>query len=296
LIWCRFGFEVRLQADIDTIANFKTTTPSRMTENAFEAIQGAAGSRLLLLCDHASNALPEGLLGLDPILLATHIAHDIGAAAVTRALAASYGAPAFLGAWSRLLIDLNRGADDPTIVMKLSDGSIIPGNAHADAAEVARRIAAFHAPYHAAIAVALEGMGPDAVVISIHSFTPAWKGRPRPWEVGVLYDRDRRLADPLMRRLGEAGFTVGDNEPYSGALEGDTLYQHGTLRGLPHALIEIRQDLIASDEAAQAFAMRLTPILDAALNDLASSSEATGHQKSAQPSAIAPLRGFEGKG
>jgi predicted N-formylglutamate amidohydrolase len=106
------------------------------------------------------------------------------------------------------------------------------------------------------------------VVISIHSFTPAWKGRPRPWDVGVLYDRDRRLADPLMRRLSEAGFTVGDNEPYSGALEGDTLYQHGTLRGLPHALIEIRQDLIASDQAAQAFAMRLTPILDAALGDM----------------------------
>src|SRR6185312_5086576 len=177
-------------------------------------------------------------------------------------------APAFLGAWSRLLIDLNRGADDPTIVMKLSDGSIIPGNAHADAAEVARRIVTFHAPYHTAIAAALDHMGPEAVVISMHSFTPAWKGRPRPWEVGVLYDRDRRLADPLMRRLGEAGFMVGDNEPYSGALEGDTLYQHGTLRGLPHALIEIRQDLIASDQAAQAFAMRLTPILDMALSDM----------------------------
>jgi len=239
-----------------------------MTENAFEAIPGVPGSRLLLLCDHASNALPEGLLGLDPALLATHIAHDIGAAAVTRTLAATYGAPAFLGAWSRLLIDLNRGADDPTIVMKLSDGSIIPGNARADAAEVARRIAAFHAPYHAAIAAALDGMGPDAVVISIHSFTPAWKGRPRPWDVGVLYDRDRRLADPVMQRLAEAGFTVGDNEPYSGALEGDTLYQHGTLRGLPHALIEIRQDLIAGDEAAQAFAVRLMPILDAALGDM----------------------------
>jgi len=244
-----------------------------MTENAFEAIPGVPGSRLLLLCDHASNALPPGLLGLDPALLATHIAHDIGAAAVTRTLAATYGAPAFLGAWSRLRIDLNRGADDPTIVMKLSDGSIIPGNAHVDAAEVAHRIAAFHAPYHGAIAAALDRMGPDAVVISIHSFTPAWKGRPRPWEVGVLYDRDRRLADPLMRRLGEAGFTVGDNEPYSGALEGDTLYQHGTLRGLPHALIEIRQDLIASDEMAQAFAMRLMPILDTALNDMTSCGE-----------------------
>jgi predicted N-formylglutamate amidohydrolase len=249
-----------------------------MTENAFEAIAGDPESRLLFLCDHASNALPDGALGLDPMLLSTHIAYDIGAAAVTRALAAAYGAPAFLGVWSRLLIDLNRGADDPTIVMKLSDGSIIPGNRHADRAEVARRIAAFHAPYHAAIAGALDRMGDGAVVISLHSFTPAWKGRPRPWEVGVLYDRDRRLADPLMARLTQAGFVVGDNEPYSGALEGDALYQHGTCRRLPHALIEIRQDLIARDEMAQAFAGRLKPILDAALADLAASGEATGQK------------------
>jgi predicted N-formylglutamate amidohydrolase len=237
-----------------------------MRENAFEAVPGE--SRILFLCDHASNALPEGGLGLDPLLLSTHIAHDIGAGAVTRAFACAYGAPAFLGVWSRLLVDLNRGPDDPTILMKLSDGSIIPGNARADQDELARRIAAFHAPYHAAITTKLDRMGADAVVISMHSFTPAWKGQPRPWEVGVLYDRDRRLADPLMARLHEAGFTVGDNEPYSGALEGDTLYRHGTMRGLPHALIEIRQDLIADDAAAQEFAIRLKPVLDAALADM----------------------------
>src|ERR1700722_9384694 len=115
-----------------------------MTENAFETIPGAG--RLLFLCDHASNRMPEGGLGLDPGLLGTHIAYDIGAAAVTRALAKAYGAPAFLGGWSRLLIDLNRGADDPTIVMKLSDGSIIPGNRDADAAEIAARIARYHTP------------------------------------------------------------------------------------------------------------------------------------------------------
>ena len=96
-------------------------------ENAFEVIQGGQNSSLLFLCDHASNRLPQGALGLDPALLATHIAYDIGAAAVTRALAKAYGAPALLGGWSRLLIDLNRGADDPTLVMQLSDGSIIPG-------------------------------------------------------------------------------------------------------------------------------------------------------------------------
>ena len=239
-----------------------------MTENAFEAVPGAGA--LLFLCDHASNAVPPGLgsLGLAPALFETHIAHDIGAAVVTRTLAAAYGAPALLGVWSRLVIDLNRGADDPTIVMKLSDGSIIPGNRNVDAGEVARRIAQWHTPYHAAITAALETIGPGAIIFSMHSFTPAWKGVPRPWHVGVLYDSDARLAAPLMARLQEAGFTVGDNEPYHGALEGDTLNVHGIRRGLPHVLIEIRQDLIANDAAAQDFAARLKPILDMALADM----------------------------
>ena len=239
-----------------------------MTENAFEAVPGAGA--LLFLCDHASNAVPPGLgsLGLAPALFETHIAHDIGAAVVTRTLAAAYGAPALLGVWSRLVIDLNRGADDPTIVMKLSDGSIIPGNRNVDAGEVARRIAQWHTPYHAAITAALETIGPGAIIFSMHSFTPAWKGVPRPWHVGVLYDSDARLAAPLMARLQDAGFTVGDNEPYHGALEGDTLNVHGIRRGLPHVLIEIRQDLIANDAAAQDFAARLKPILDMALADM----------------------------
>lgn len=245
-----------------------------MTENAFEAIGGRGP--LLFLCDHASNSLPPGGLGLDAHLLSTHIAHDIGAAAVTRALAGAYGAPALLGSWSRLLIDLNRGEDDPTLVMKVSDGSIIPGNRGADVAEVSRRIARFHAPYHAAIDAELDRIGANAVLISLHSFTPSWKGHPRRWEVGILYDRDVRLAAPLMLRLTEAGFIVGDNEPYSGALEGDTLWRHGTMRGLPHVLIELRQDLVATDEQAQGFALRLKPVLDAALNDMASSGAAVG--------------------
>jgi len=241
-----------------------------MTEAAFEAIPATGPSNLLLLCDHASNALPPayGTLGLSPPLFQTHIAYDIGAATVTRALAGSYGAAAVLGRWSRLLIDLNRGADDPTLVMKLSDGSLIPGNRSADAAEVPRRIADFHAPYHAAIARELDRIGPAGTILSFHSFTPAWKGKPRPWEVGVLWDQDGRLARPLMARLAEAGFSVGDNEPYSGALEGDTLNLHGTQRGLPHVLIEMRQDLIGDDARAQAFAAKLKPVLDAALADM----------------------------
>jgi predicted N-formylglutamate amidohydrolase len=268
-----------------------------MTEAAFERVAGI--NPLLFLCDHAGNALPPGYdaLGLAPEFFRTHIAYDIGAAEVTRALAAAFGAPAVLGIFSRLLIDLNRGPDDPTLVMKLSDGSIIPGNRSVDAAELENRIARYHAPYHQAIAAEIARLssfprarvsaqaGEDAVagprvsegkrgmknfppLISLHSFTPAWKGDLRPWQVGVLWDQDRRLAGPLMMRLAQAGFAVGDNEPYSGALEGDTLNLHGTKNGLPHVLIEIRQDLIGDEAAAGAFAQTLAPIIKSALADM----------------------------
>ncbi|HEY0300689.1 MAG TPA: DUF1244 domain-containing protein [Rhizomicrobium sp.] len=238
---------------------------------AFERLEPARGdSPLLFLCDHASNALPPayGTLGLAPALFASHIASDIGAAAVTRALAAAFGAGAILGAWSRLLVDLNRGEDDPTLVMKLSDGSLIPGNARIDEAEVAERIARFHAPYHAAIAAEiarLRAAGVVPVLVSMHSFTPVWKGVKRPWEFGVLWDRDGRLARPLIAELARAGFAVGDNEPYDGELENDCLYRHGTMLGLPHVLIEMRQDLVGDPAAAEAIAARLRPVLERAL-------------------------------
>ena len=231
-----------------------------------------ANSPLLFLCDHASNAVPPAYLdlGLAENLFETHIAYDIGAAEVTRALAGAYGAAALLGGVSRLLIDLNRGADDPTLVMKLSDGSIIPGNRAADAGEVAQRLARFHAPYHAAIRDQIARIGQAAILISVHSFTPAWKGVKRVWEMGVLYGRDARLARPLMKHLRDAGFTVGDNEPYTGALEGDTLDTHGTKTGHANVLIEIRQDFLDQTEKARVFAGRLKPVLDAALKDMES--------------------------
>lgn len=247
----------------------------RLCMTAFELIRPAApGPRaLLFICDHASNRLPEnhGTLGLKAALLKTHIAYDIGAAEVARTLAKAFAAPAVLATYSRLLIDLNRGADDPTLVMKLSDGSVIEGNAKADAQEVAARTRNFHAPYHAAIAseIALfRARGEVPTIVSIHSFTPAWKGHKRPWEVGVLWDRDERLAKPLLARLAASGFCVGDNEPYSGELENDCLYRHGTMNGLPHVLIEIRQDLVGDDVSARAFALRLKPILAGALDDM----------------------------
>jgi predicted N-formylglutamate amidohydrolase len=232
-----------------------------------------ADSPLLFVCDHASNALPHayGTLGLEAGAFATHIASDIGAAEVTRTLAGAFGAPAILARWSRLLIDLNRGADDPTLVMQLSDGRIIPDNAMADAREIAQRIKAFHVPYHDAIAreiARMQAAGRVPVLVSVHSFTPVWKGKPRPWQIGILWDRDGRFAAPMIAELRRAGFVVGDNEPYSGELENDCLYRHGTMGGLPHVLIEIRQDLIADTVAARAMAARLAPIIRDALANM----------------------------
>ncbi len=245
-------------------------------EVSCEQIEAGAGP-LLFICDHAANAMPQtyGTLGLEEGTLATHIAYDIGAAEVTRALAAAFAAPAVLGRWSRLLVDLNRGTDDPTLVMQLSDGRVIPGNRRLPAAEIARRIAQFHAPYHDAIEATVgnaRAKGFVPTIVSVHSFTPVWKGVRRPWDVGVLWDRDGRLARPLLKSLAAEGFAVGDNQPYSGELENDCLYVHGTMDGLPHALIEIRQDLIATAQAAKAFALRLKPIIAQALTEMGEAS------------------------
>ncbi len=217
--------------------------------DAVERIEGRLDAGVLFICDHASNAVPGAYaaLGLPPAEFERHIAYDIGAAAVTRRLAELIGAPAILSRFSRLLIDPNRGADDPTLVMQLSDGAIIPGNAGVSDEEIERRLALYWRPYRYAISQSVEAMmksGPIPAILSIHSFTPTWRGSPRPWEVGVLWDSDPRLAEPLIVALSDAGFAVGDNEPYDGALVGDTLDEEVTRRGLAGLLVEIRQDLI----------------------------------------------------
>jgi predicted N-formylglutamate amidohydrolase len=207
-----------------------------------------------------------GDLGLPESEFGRHIAYDIGAAAVTRSLARRLGAPAILTQFSRLVIDPNRGRDDPTLVMRLSDGAVVPGNAKVDDAEVQRRIARFYDPYDDAIADAIHkamAAGHPPVVVTVHSFTPIWRGWPRPWHVGILWDADDRFARPLLEGLeAEDGLVVGDNEPYDGALAGDTVDRHATIRGLANALIEIRQDLIASEEGAEEWAERFARLLE----------------------------------
>lgn len=235
-----------------------------------ERIAGSRRSGVLFLCDHASNALPPsyGTLGLPAAELERHIGYDIGAALVTRHLARHFGAPAVLTRFSRLLIDPNRGADDPTLVMRLSDGAIVPGNAAADADEIEWRRQTFWQPYRDAIRAEIDAMsaaGPLPAIVSVHSFTPRWKDVPRPWEFGVLWDSDPRFARPLIEGLRAAGFVTGDNEPYDGALEGDTLDEEVTRRGLAGLLIEIRQDLIAAGDEAEALAARFADVLEPVL-------------------------------
>lgn len=232
-----------------------------------EYIDGDLESGLLLLCDHARNTVPPGYgdLGVPPQQFERHIGYDIGARAVTVELARRLRAPACLTNFSRLVIDPNRGEDDPTLIMRLSDGAVVPGNAKVDARERAYRIAQFHKPYHELIDDTLDAMAakaPPPVVISIHSFTPVWRGVPRPWHVTVLWDSDPRAVEPMLGGLrGQDGLIVGDNEPYDGALKNDTMYRHAVKGGYAHALLELRQDLIADSAGSQEWADRLEPVL-----------------------------------
>jgi predicted N-formylglutamate amidohydrolase len=217
-------------------------------------------------CDHAANTVPDfvggGSLGIAPEDMARHIAYDVGAAGLARALACALDAPLIATNFSRLVIDPNRGEDDPTLVMKLYDGTVIPANRHVDDADFMRRLNRLYRPYHTALAK-LAARRTDTAILSIHSFTPQLRGRPpRPWHVGLLYAADTRLAKPLLARLrAEPDLCVGDNEPYGGHLPGDSIARHAIAHERPNILIELRNDLITTPAQQQAWADRLAPML-----------------------------------
>jgi predicted N-formylglutamate amidohydrolase len=252
----------------------KSPRPVLAAEEAesYRILPGRLDLGLLLLCDHAANTLPSdyGTLGLPADQLKRHIAYDIGAAAVTQLIAAAFEAPAIMTRFSRLLIDPNRGTDDPTLIMRLSDGAVVPGNRHIDDQEREKRTRLYYRPYHTAIDCVIDqclAIGVPPVLLSIHSFTESWKGIPRPWHVGILWDKDDRLARPLLDGFyREHDLIVGDNQPYSGQLVGDCLWQHGTIRGLAHAIIEIRQDLIRDELGQTAWGGRVVRVMASILS------------------------------
>ena len=228
-------------------------------------------SRWLVICDHATNRVPEfvngGSLGLDPKDMDRHIAYDVGAAGVAISLAEKLDAPVVLSNFSRLVIDPNRGEDDPTLLMRLYDGTIIPANRHAGDAEREERLNACYRPYHDAVARAAARQS-DTIIVSVHSFTPQFKGRAlRPWHAGLLFADDERLSRPLIDLLRqEPGLIVGANEPYSGHLKGDTIDRHAIATGRQNTLIEIRNDLIADDRGQVEWAERFARLLPDALS------------------------------
>ncbi len=251
-----------------------------------EPVRVLAGEdrRLLLVCDHASNRIPRSLddLGLSEETLSHHVASDRGAGPVAAGLSERLGAPAVLGGFSRLVIDLNRNPGSHSSIPAESDGIVVPGNhGLADADRIQRRIEFFD-PYHEAVAAAValaraEGLEP--AIVNVHSFTPALSdGIHRPWHIGLLWRHDHRLVLSLLEILSaEPGLAVGDNEPYSGHIhEGYTLPHHAEAPGLPHVLLEIRDDQLATDEGISAWIDRLAGALDVARGRLGSDSRHQG--------------------
>jgi len=228
-------------------------------------------SAFFLTCDHAANRIPEslGTLGLDTGELRRHIAWDIGAAAVSRHLADQLDATLVVQNYSRLVIDCNRPRDSDQLIPLHSETTGVPGNQALSDVARHERFEAIFRPYHDTISGLLDRRDRQlrpTVFVAVHSFTPVYKGDERPWHIGVLYDNDRRMAAPMLAQLEtDDELCVGDNEPYRIDHNDFGIPVHGEGRGLPHVLVEIRQDLIASESGQEAWAVRLAGSLVKAL-------------------------------
>ncbi len=249
---------------------------------------GDGAGDFVVVCEHASNQIPERFagLGLSNEALQTHIAWDPGALGVARHLAERLDAPLVRATVSRLMIDCNRPLDAPDLIVLQSDSIAVPGN-RIGKEDRKLRIATIHEPFHAALGELIEdrlATGRPTALVSVHSFTPVLHGFTRPWAVGIIFSDDRRLADPLINGLKDDGsLAVGVNEPYSPA---DRVFytheRHAEPHGLPSAMIEIRNDLIADQASRRAMAMRLARHLEEAIAALADMTEKTDRARFAK--------------
>lgn len=249
----------------DSVMNLQST-PQTTGYCPYQVIGETRPARWLVTCDHAANTIPPFIpgqtLGIAAEDMARHIAYDPGAAGVSLHLAELLNGPVVLSNFSRLVIDPNRGEDDPTLVMRLYDGTIVPGNARLTPDEHEMRLNHCYRPYHDAL-TRQAARHPEAVILAIHSYAPQLRGRPpRPWHIGILHAEDDRLSRPLIDRLkAEPDLCVGENEPYGGHLPGDSIDRHAIAAGRMNTLIELRNDLIATPAQQKAWAERLAPIL-----------------------------------
>ena len=222
----------------------------------------------LIVADHADRLIPGhlGNMGLEANHLDRHIAYDIGALWAAKHLAAITGACLIHTRYSRLVLDVNRGQDDPGQIPAISDQTPIPANQNMTAQMRQQRLKALFDPYHQAIADQLDSIaaqGKTPALISIHSFTPHMNGIARPWDIGFVWEHDARLVLPVIEGLRAKGWRVGDNEPYSGLghPRGYTNHVHAEKLGRPNLLVEFRQDLIATEKDAITWANHLAEIL-----------------------------------
>jgi predicted N-formylglutamate amidohydrolase len=239
---------------------------------AFSVFNEAGRMPLLLLCDHASKAVPKAMgdLGLTQEELSRHIGWDIGGLDTARELARLLDAPLVASGYSRLVIDCNRWPGGEGSTPEVSDGTVVPGNKALTQADIDARAAACFWPYHHEVDRQLDRLiahDRKVALLVVHSFTPRMNGFERPWHVGVLWNDDARLPEPMLAELRrDAGLAVGDNEPYSARASYEyTLNAHARTRGLAHCSLEVRQDLIATFDEAHAWARRLAPAIGAAV-------------------------------
>jgi len=243
------------------IADFLADPP------AFHLVPAASDAAVLVVCDHASAVIPprHGDLGLDDETRMAHVAWDIGAARVSTYLAGHLGCGAVLAGVSRLVIDCNRQPGDPSSIPACTCGVVVPGNQGVDDAEAEARAEAWFWPYHREVGTKLARMlrhGQVPAMVSVHSFTPCMGEYPRPWHVGVLWNRDGRMALPVLDALRRVpDLCVGDNQPYSGREINYTLDTHAGAAGLPHVSFEIRQDLLADEDGCRRWGALLAQVL-----------------------------------
>lgn len=240
---------------------------------AYTILNETTETSLLFLCDHASNTVPASLqhLGLSEQHLNAHIAWDIGAACITKKLSQRFNATAILSGYSRLVIDCNRQPGDPHSIPAVSDAIPIPANQSLSDKEVDQRADNYFFPYHDATNRLISHIwrhGRAPVLIGIHSFTPKMNNIARPWHIGVLWNHDDRLALPLLDELNKnTTLCIGENQPYSGRQIGYTMTNHGEAAGLAHVVLEIRQDLITTEEGCEKMANIIYSALVPALTD-----------------------------
>lgn len=246
---------------------YKVSAPRLLSADdpaPFRILNPDGTAPILIVCDHASKVIPRRLadMGLSVADRQRHIAWDIGAQAVSEQLVARFDAPAVLCGYSRLVIDVNRQLWDPSGLPEISDGTVIPANQDLSVEDRVDRIREIFLPYHWAIEERIayfHARGVAPALLAIHSFTPSYQDQQRPWHIGILWDHDDRIAAPLIARLRARGdLQVGDNQPYSGKHLADyTIDHHGEAAGLPCVSVEIRQDLIDTEQGIEKWAQIL---------------------------------------